>query len=112
MDPSKWAGFRFGGKEDKWPKDAQGEPVPPAFLQHITGSQLECEMAVNLLTAYDIPVFRTFPNDGEFGKLILGFAGTGMDIYVPETLLADAQNILCGDVQEDDTIGDVEELCP
>jgi hypothetical protein len=58
-------------------------------------------MAVNLLEAFGIPTISAYPNDGEFGKLILGFSGTGMDIYVPETMLDDARNIISGDVLPD-----------
>lgn len=98
---SEWA---FGKMKnyDIWPKTETGEPVRPAFLQHVLGSQLDTEMVINLLEAFGIPTVCQYPNNGEFGKLILGFSGTGMDIFVPETRLEDAQNILCGDVSEDE----------
>ena len=44
------------------------------FLQHVSGTQLDFDMAINLLEAYSIPVVCQYPNDGEFGKLILGIA--------------------------------------
>ena len=83
-----------------WPMDEEGKPVKPVFLQHITGSQLDSDMAVNLLAAYDIPVMRAYPNEGDLGRLVLGFSGTGTDIYVPETLLEDAQNIISADIED------------
>ena len=93
-----WAYNKPFEKPKNWPKDEKGEAVKPVFLQHITGTQLDSDMAVNLLSAFDIPVMRTYPNNGELGRLVLGFSGTGTDIYVPETMLEDAQNILSGDI--------------
>ena len=99
MSLSDWSFFKFGKKKDVWPKDEHGEPEKPAFLEHVSGSQIEYDMEVSLLKAYGIPTLHAFPNNGEFGKLILGFSGTGMDIYVPESMLADAQNIISADIE-------------
>lgn len=97
-----WAFRKFGKKEDKWPKDAAGAPVEPAFLQHISGTQLDVDMAINMLSSFGIPILYRYPNDGEFGKLLFGFAGPGVDIYVPENLLEDARNILSADITEEE----------
>ena len=88
-------------KRQDWPKDENGELVEPVFLQHVSGTPLDFDMAINLLEAYSIPVVCQYPNDGEFGKLILGIAGGGMDIFVPQTLLEDAQNIISCDIEHD-----------
>jgi ABC-type Na+ efflux pump permease subunit len=37
-----------------------------------------------------------------FGKLIIGHAGGGVDIFVPETLLEDAKDILSAEVVDED----------
>lgn len=50
-------------------------------------------MIVNLLEAYGIPCIRQYPNDGDFGRLILGTSGTGVEIYVPKTMYEDAVNL-------------------
>ena len=97
---SEWAFEDWKKGSENWPVTEQGQKIKPVFLQHVQGSQIDMEMAVNLLEAYGIPTVCRYPNNGEFGLLILGFAGTGMDIFVPETMLEDAQNILCGDVVE------------
>lgn len=97
---NKWGFRKFGDLGARWPKKEDGSPVSPVFLAHMPESQLEAEMTVNLLEAYQIPALWQYPNDGAFGKIILGISGTGADIYVPETLLEDAQNILSGDIQE------------
>ena len=92
----------FGAKNKNWPKDEKGEPVKPAFLEHIGGSQLDSDMAANLLTAFGIPVMRKYPVNGDLGRLVLGFSGAGTDIYVPETMLEDAQNIISADIDDND----------
>ena len=43
------------------------------------------------LKAYGIPCLKNYPGDGQFGKIMLGMSGYGVEILVPETLLADAQ---------------------
>jgi len=85
-----------------WPKDANGEPVAPAFLKHISGGPLDLEVALNLLDAYGIPHVGEYPNNGEFGKLIFGHPPSGIEVFVPETMLEEAHNVLDAKVVEDD----------
>ena len=99
MDKSDWGFYKFGEKGENWPKNDKGEFEKPVFFEHVSGTQLDMDLAVNILTAYSIPFICDYPNNGEFGKLILGFSGTGMDIYVPESMLDDARNILSGDIE-------------
>lgn len=91
---------------ERWPKTETGDPVPPVFLAHTIPNNLADEMMVNLLEAYGIPTMRRYPNDGEFGKVILGMSGGGVDIYVPETDLEAALDLLHGEVIEDDDQND------
>ena len=95
-----------------WPDDDNGEPVVPAFLKHISGGPLDMELTLNLLEAYGIPHVSGYPNDGLFGKLILGYSPGGMDIYVPATLLEDAQNILSADAYDDEDEMEADENGP
>ena len=96
-------GFTEYGKELKnWPKDERGEPVPPAFLTHCGSLDMEDEMLANLLEAYGIPCLRRFPENGSFGRVVLGMSGNGADIYVPETMLEDAKNLISEDGEYDD----------
>ena len=90
----------------EWPKCDDGQSVTPAFLTHIGGGPLDMELTLNLLEAYGIPYVGDYPCNGSFGKLILGHSPHGMEVYVPETLLEDAQNILNADIvyDEDDEI--------
>ena len=104
MDKTELGFYKFGEQSKGWPKDENGKPEKPAFLEHISGLQLEYDMAVSLLRAYNIPSVHTCPNDGDFGKVILGILGTGMDIYVPESMLEDARNILSADIVPDEEL--------
>ena len=99
----KWSFKKPEGLQ--WPNDDSGEPVPPAYLKHISGGPLDLEVALSLLEAYRIPHIGEYPNNGAFGKLIFGHPPSGMEIFVPETMLEDAKNILDADVvdtEEDD----------
>ena len=93
-------GKRKSGPE--WPNDENGEAIPPAFLKHIHGGPLDLELTLNLLEAYGIPHVSEYPNNGLFGKLILGHPPGGMMVYVPETLLDDAKNVLSAEIFEEE----------
>ncbi|MCL2627981.1 MAG: hypothetical protein FWD44_04690 [Oscillospiraceae bacterium] len=95
--------WKFGKPDGpQWPKDENGEPVPPVHLKHISGGPLDLEVALNLLEAYGIPHVSEYPNNGSFGKMIFGHPPSGMEIFVPATMLEDAQNILTADPVEDE----------
>ena len=95
-------------EEIQWPNDENGETIPPAFLTHIFGGPLVMELTLNLLKAYGIPYVCEYPNNGLFGKLILGHPPSGMEVYVPETMLEDAQNLLNADIVEEEDDDDRE----
>ena len=98
----KWNIGGRGPLSDRWPKDENGVEIPPAFFQHVGGSELDVEMAANLIEAYGIPVLRKPVLDGDLGRVIIGYSGPGVDLYVPETMLEDAQNIVSADIIEDE----------
>ena len=101
MALSDWFFETYDGKEGHWPVKEDGEPETPVFIKHINGSQLDVKLVTGMLRAYDIPVFCTYPNDGKFGELVLGVAGPGVNIYVPESFVEDANNILSGEGIDD-----------
>ena len=78
----------------QWPRDAQGEIVPPKFLTHCTSRDAEDVMLVNFLQSYGIPAAVIHPGDGSFGKVVLGISGTGSSIYVPETMYEQAIELM------------------
>jgi hypothetical protein len=92
----------------QWPNDEDGNPVPPAYLMHVGGGPLDVELTLNLLEAYGIAHVSKYPFDGLFGKLILGHAPLGMELYVPETMLEDAQNILNAEIVDDENVDESE----
>ena len=81
-----------------WPLDEQGAPVKPVLLKTvISANQLAYSMQTGLLHSAGIPTIEKYPRDGSLGKIVLGFSGSGLEIYVPETMLEDAKTL----VQED-----------
>lgn len=98
----KWGRKKFDRISERWPKQENGESVPPVLFQHIQGSELDVEMTVNLLEAYGIPVLRKASGDGTLGEVLLGASGFGVDIFVPENMLEDAQNVVSADIVEED----------
>lgn len=77
-----------------WPLDDEGQPVKPALLTTVTGTALDYEMALAQLRSYGIPSVKDFPEGAEIFKLYFGFAGTGMDIYVPENMVEIARELM------------------
>ena len=88
---AEWGRSLPGDLLKRWPRDADGELVPPALLTKCTGVDMDDVLLVNMLEAYGIPCLKNYPGDGQFGKIMLGMSGYGVEILVPETLLADAQ---------------------
>lgn len=82
------------GLYERWPRDGQGSPETPALLCNRKNLDLGDELMVNMLEAYGIPCLKIYPGDGSFGKLILGMSGNGTDIYVPASMLEDAQALM------------------
>ena len=91
------------GKNNKppWPDDDSGGPVPPAFLMCLYGGPLDTELTLNLLEAYGIPHICEYPRNGFIGQLFMGQSSSGMDVYVPETMLEDARNIINADIENE-----------
>ena len=98
---SDWSFKKKKPITETWPKDENGNPYPPVFLEHASGGLVDAELAINLLSAYGIPVVTQLPNNGEFAQVIMGMTGTGVDIFVPENMIEDARNILSADIMED-----------
>ena len=39
-------------------------------------------------------MIKQYDKDGTLGKVVLGFSGYGVSLYVPASMLEDAQNLL------------------
>ena len=97
-------GFRsrkIGKTYDAWPRDEAGQTVEPAFLVHCSPLDMQAEMIQSMLESFGIPSLRCLPGDGAFGELILGMSGSGADIFVPCTMLEQAQELLKGEPDDD-----------
>ena len=97
-----WGLHEYGKTYEAWPRTAQNEPEEPVFLAHCSPLDMEAEMMQSMLEAYGIPSLQQLPGDGAFGKVMLGVSGNGTDIYVPQSLLADAQALLKGEPDDDE----------
>ncbi len=94
MDKSNWA---LGSNVPSWPLDAQGQEEKAVLLQQSFDSAADSDMTISLLAAYNIPCFKYYDLDGGAGKVINGFSGYGASLYVPASLLEEAQAILAAD---------------
>ena len=90
----EWSFKYTSGVTGDWPKGPSGEPEAPAFLERLFGNETELTLTRNMLWAYGVPSVGRYPMDGTLGKVILGQSGFGMDIFVPESMLEDAKNII------------------
>ena len=91
--------FGFNKKDKKplteiWPIGDNGEKEKAVFLCHLSANDMQDELLVNMLEAYGIPSIKSYPRDGEFGKVILGMSGLGTDLFVPETMYEDAVTLI------------------
>lgn len=79
---------------ERWPKAADGTPEKAVFLTDTFEADAQADLLVEMLRAYDIPAVKRYAKDGTLGKVVLGFSGYGVALYVPESMLEDAQNLL------------------
>lgn len=100
----EWSRDLPGKLADSWPKDGKGEFVAPVKLTSCTQLDMGDAIVEGLLDSAGIPHFKRYPHYGGFGNLMLGMSAEGVDIYVPETLLEDAQTLLEGDAVNDEEL--------
>ena len=96
MKNEEWGRSGAGLVSDRWPKDEQGRAGESAFLCTRSKTNLSDELTVNMLEAYGIPCVRDYPGNGSFGRVIMGTSGTGVDIFVPKSMLNTAQKLIEG----------------
>ncbi|MBR7081730.1 MAG: hypothetical protein IKI49_03365 [Oscillospiraceae bacterium] len=92
-----WYFSRVGDAFENWPKDENGEPVEPVFLEHLSGAEFDMETSVNLLRAYGIPIITAYPGNSSWGTFVSGYSANEADIYVPKTMLEEARDILAAE---------------
>lgn len=87
---SDWGRAMDKNLVERWPKNENGELEKPQFLCRCISNDMTDMIRVNMLEAYCIPCLSLYPGDGSFGKVILGMSGSGVDIYVPQSMYSDA----------------------
>ncbi len=80
-----------------WPKSPDGTPEEPAKLTQQSELDSMADITISMLDSYGIPAFKV----GSVGKVIMGFAGLGVEIYVPVSRLAEAESLLCAESDSD-----------
>lgn len=74
-----------------WPLDENGVAEEAVWLVNVRGSGIEFEMSAAMLRSFGIPILRAYPQSGRLLRVVAGYTGGGMDIYVPKSLLDDAR---------------------
>ncbi len=81
-----------------WPTGPDGNPEPAARLSVQWELDSLADITLSLLTGCGIPAFKT----GSQGKVLLGFAGLGVDICVPASRLEEARALLDAQSQQEE----------
>ena len=79
---------------DRWPKDAVGELESPALLTELQDAGGIADMIVARMEAYGIPVLKKYTGESALGRVVLGFSGYGVSLYVPASRLEEAKDLL------------------
>lgn len=96
--------WSFTGTPDvpAWPKDAAGQDEKAVLLKQTFDSVADADTVISLLSAYGVPCFKYYDREGGAGKVINGFSGFGVSLYVPASRLAEAQELLTAQPVEDE----------
>ena len=96
--------WSFTGRPDvpAWPKDASGRDEKAVLLKQTFDSAADADTIISLLSAYGVPCFKYYDREGGAGKVINGFSGFGVSLYVPASRLEEAQELLTAQPVEDE----------
>ena len=75
---------------DRWPKGADGQPEKAEKLTWQPELGGMADIRPSMLEGGGLPAFKV----GTQGKVVLGFAGLGVEIYVPASRLEEATALL------------------
>lgn len=98
-------GWGKGGPDlvsDRWPKDAEGRAEESAFLCSCSNTDLDDTLLVSMLESFGIPCVRDYPGYGSFGRVIMGTSATGVDIFVPKSMLEEAKLLIKGEPSDEE----------
>lgn len=96
--------WSFTGRPDvpTWPKDESGRDEKAVLLKQTFDSAADADTVISLLSAYGVPCFKYYDREGGAGKVINGFSGFGVSLYVPASRLEEAQELLTAQPVEED----------
>lgn len=79
---------------ENWPKRADGTPEEKALL--CTETDIPGNMAIfcSMLESFGIPFFTRRIGAAEYLDLLVGRSGTGAEVYVPASRLAETRELL------------------
>ena len=97
--------WNFNGRPDipAWPQDEQGQKEKAVLLMQTFDSHADTDTVISLLSAYGIPCFKYYDKEGGAGKVINGFSGYGVSLYVPASQLDEAKDLLASRPVEEET---------
>ena len=75
---------------ERWPKGDDGQPEKAEKLTWQPELGGMADILLSMLEGCGIPAFKV----GTQGKVVLGFAGLGVEIYVPSSRLEEARALL------------------
>lgn len=80
--------------DERWPRDTNGNREQAVLIAHIPDFNNEIDLAINMLSAYGIPSFKSYNNEGSLGKLLIGTSAYNASLYVPSSMAEDALALL------------------
>ena len=98
------ANWSFTGRPDvpAWPKDENGQDQQAVLLTQTFDAPADADTVISLLSAYGVPCFKYYDKEGGAGKVINGFSGYGVSLYVPDSRLEEARELLAARPVEDE----------
>ena len=90
----KDSGWNFRREELNWPKDENGEKEKAVLLTQGLDDPANADVTISLLASCGIPCFKYYDKEGAAGKVINGFSGYGVSLYVPASMAEEARAIL------------------
>ena len=88
--------WSFTGRLDvpERPNDEAGHDERAVLLKQTFDSAADADTVISLLSAYGVPCCKYYDREGGAGKVINGFSGFGVSLYVPASRLEEAQELL------------------
>jgi len=90
----KDSGWNFHREQLDWPKAENGEKEKAVLLPRGLDNPANADVTISILASCGIPCFKYYDKEGAAGKVINGFSGYGVSLYVPASMAEEARAIL------------------